>query len=140
MTQQTLFGGVGATLPASWSDRSIYTFISPDDRGAAFFANIVATREAATGDVAAYAAAQLSGAKAQLAKFTLLEERPVRIGGRPAALAVFTFIAPPYLVQQLQAFVIAQDWAYTFTFSALAEAFTDKRAEFDAILASLTFA
>jgi hypothetical protein len=142
MVEQTLFGGVGATLPARWSDRSIYTFVAPDDRGSRFFSNLVATREAASDDVEAYAATQLRAAKTQLAELHLVEQNSLRVGGHAAVVAVFTFVAPPHAVkvEQLQAFVRVGDWVYTFTFSALAEVFKDKRAEFDAILSSITFA
>ena len=151
MTTHKLFAGTTTLeLPAEWEDRSMYTFVAPEQtraggptmaRAQSFRPNVVVTRElrGAHERVDTYAKEQLSASQKQLPQLRIIEETTLQIGGKTGVMRVFTFMAPPQnvLVQQLQAFVLAGDWVHTFTFSGLPETFANQRTTFDKILSQL---
>ena len=151
MTTHKLFAGfTPLELPADWEDRSMYTFVAPEQsrlggptmaRAQTFRPNVVVTREArgAHDRVESYAKEQLVASQKQLPQLRVLEETTQQLGGLPAIVRMFTFVAPPQnvVVQQLQAFVLNGDWIQTFTFSGLPDTFVEQRATFDKILAQL---
>jgi hypothetical protein len=150
MTTHKLFAGMTTLeLPAEWDDRSIYTFVAPEQTRAAptmaraqsFRPNVVVTREpcGAYDRPEAYAKDQLAESRKQLPQLRVIEENATAVGGKPGFARLFTFVAPPQnvTVQQLQAFVIAAEWVYTFTFSGLPETFAEQRVSFDKILSQL---
>lgn len=151
MTTHHLFAGTTTLeLPEEWEDRSMYTFVAPEQtrtggptmaRQQSFRPNVVVTRELRGNHerVETYAKDQLAASQKQLPQLRILEETALQVSGKPAVMRMFTFVAPPQnvSVQQLQAFVLSGDWVHTFTFSGLPESFSAQRATFDQVLSQL---
>lgn len=155
MTKPVIFNDlVGLELPGEWEDRSIYTFVAPEQTSVAsglptmaktqgFRPNVVITREpkGKTQRIDAYAKEQLAISQKQLPQMKVLEDKEHQISDQAAVTRVFTFVAPPQniMVQQLQTFVLSGDYIYTFTFSSLPDGFANQRKAFDQILGSVRF-
>ena len=152
MTKPVIFNDfVSLELPGQWEDRSIYTFVAPEQMASSglptmaktqgFRPNVVVTREpkGKVQRIDTYAKEQLAISQKQLPQLKVIEDKEHQLSGQPAVSRVFTFVAPPQnvVVQQLQTFVLHQDWIYTFTFSSLPDGFNEQRKSFDGILGSV---
>ena len=149
----SLYGGTLAlNLPDTWDDRSIYTYVAPEQNVSAgmptmnktqgFRPNVVVTRESRGKyeRLDAYAKDQLAASQKQLPQMKVVSEDPSTVGGQPAICRVFTFVAPPQnvTVQQMQTFVLIGDWIYTLTFSTLPSHFNEQKKMFDKIVGDVT--
>jgi hypothetical protein len=151
MANYSIYGGsIALALPDNWDDRSIYTFVAPEQSMTAglptlaktqgFRPNVVVTREAKGRyeRVDAYAKDQLNAQKQtrEMKNLTVVAEENVTVGGQPALARNFTFVVESQkaTVQQMQVFVMHKDWVYTFTFSTLPAHFAEQKKMFDEII------
>lgn len=150
MGSYSLYGGtITLQLPDSWDDRSIYTFVAPEQSAASglptmnnqqgFRPNVVVTREARGKyeRLDAYTKDQLAASQKELPNMKIVSEEPTKVGDFQGITRVFTFIAKPHnvAVQQMQSFVLVGDHIYTLTFSTLPSHFDQQKAMFDKIVA-----
>lgn len=136
-------------VPSDWRDGSLYVFSGPtpittevDGATQQFTPNIVVTREprGKYTDVAVYAKEQLALSRKQLQEFKVLEEGPRTVGTRAAFQHISTFLTPQnVIIQQLQAFVLTEEWIYVVTFTTLPAAFAEHRKIFERSLAETVF-
>jgi hypothetical protein len=152
MSQAKIFDSLRFTIPDAWEDRSIYTFVGPEETLASaahlptfvktkgIRPNVVVTRERVRSDLATYASEQLTASRKQLPGVTILEEHATEVPLGKMILRTFTFSADgATTVRQLQAYVLQGDFAYTFTFSTLPGLYEQHRAWFMDILQSAEF-
>lgn len=154
MANYSIYGGsIALKLPDNWDDRSIYTFVAPEQSMAGglptmakqqgFRPNVVVTREAKGRyeRVDAYAKDQLNAQKQtrEMKNLTVVEEANLTVSGQPAIARNFTFVVESQkaTVQQLQVFVMHGAWIYTFTFSTLPAHFAEQKKMFDAVIADV---
>ena len=157
MAHYSIYGGsIAMTLPDDWNDRSIYTFVAPEQQMGAglptmaktqgFRPNVVVTREpkGRYEKVDAYAKDQLTAQKrtAEMKNLTVVHEESITVSGSPALQRNVTFVVEQQsaTVQQLQVFVLHGAWIYTLTFSTLPAHFNEQRKAFDAVVAGIKLA
>ncbi|MCC6808265.1 MAG: DcrB-related protein [Deltaproteobacteria bacterium] len=157
MANYSIYGGsIALALPDNWDDRSIYTFVAPEQSMSAglptmaktqgFRPNVVVTREhkGRHERVDAYAKEQLNAQKQtrEMKNLTVVTEENITVSGAPAISRNFTFVVESQkaTVQQLQVFVMHGTWIYTFTFSTLPAHFAEQKKMFDSVISAVKLA
>ncbi len=146
-------GALSLDLPEQWDDRSIYTFVAPEQSMGAglptmaktqgFRPNVVVTREGKGKyeRLDAYAKDQLAASQKQLPQMKVLQEGPTQVAGVEALSRTFTFVVPQQnaTVQQVQVFALHGAWIYTLTFSTLPQFFSEHEKMFNDVLGKVSF-
>src|SRR5687768_17052477 len=140
MANFAIYGGaLSFNLPDQWDDRSIYTFVAPEQSMGAglptmaktqgFRPNVVVTRESKGKyeRLDAYAKDQLAASQKQLPQMKVISEEAQKVAGIDSIIRTFTFVVPQQnaTVQQIQVFALRDEWIYTLTFSTLPQFFAD---------------
>jgi hypothetical protein len=113
-----------ADLPKGWEDRTMVTLVGPISEDG-FASNIVVTREkleqATT--VEEYAKVQADLMREELDGVELMDERAIEINGLPSFQRLQRFAIDDQIVQQVQTFILGDDFIYAITGSSSVEDF-----------------
>lgn len=146
-------GALQFQLSDAWEDRSIYTFVAPEQSIASalptmaktqgFRPNVVVTREpkGKYERIDAYAKDQLAASQKGLPNLKVVAEVQLTLAGKAAIKRTFTFVVPQQnaQVQQVQIFMLHGDWLYMVTFSTLPQHFSEHEKMFDEIVSKMSF-
>jgi hypothetical protein len=132
---------VSFDVPADWQDRSVTVFVAPPEPGQKVEASVVVTREQVDGDesVRRYADHQIVVLAKQLEDFCLLARIETTLGGRPAAVVLYSWQSGQDVLRQRVVFVRGGQTMLTFTATAAQDQFLAVAPTFHAILESVRF-
>lgn len=135
-----LFQGNNFSLevPDDWHDRSIISFVANVSPGE-FAPNVVVTKESIDEETSVedYAQRQFAVTQAEVEGLSVVEQRNIEIGGRPAVQLVQKISAHGLNLQQLQTFILSGEEIYILTCTSASSSFGQHLPRFQKIAASL---
>lgn len=123
-------------LPSGWEDGSQVIALGPVD--GSFRPNLVVSREAARSETAEqFAKRQLPSLRSALKGLAVVAEGPASFGSNKGFLRQHTFTAQGAKLGQLQFYVLHGQFAYTLTFTHLANKLAGTRKLAEQLLGSV---
>lgn len=132
------------TVPDSWSDRSMITWVAPAAPGYKVLPNLLCSRgELQPGEnLGSFVNRQLKELMGQVKNFDLISRQDVEFGGRPAVELVFAMKPQSVMLQQRQLFFqvdLGKPLVNTVVATAARDNFEELAPVFESILRSVTW-